>query len=743
MAGDGLRQRLRRAAAIGGAAIIASALGASSAGAHASLLETSPPPGARLADPPSQIALLYTEPLNARLTTAQLTEVGGEQVPASTRVAGSRRLQVIPRRQLPQGAYRLTWRSVSTIDGHIREGSVGFGVGTSAGAAVDVEASPLGGMGTARVVARWLFYAALFVFAGGVFNAVMLGRGRRLGAWLMPEGPGDDQSWTMAERATARIVLAGWLAAAGSVGVVVIETFDAAGAGWGGVRDFLLAGSSGAARVVLVAAMFVAAAMARRSATAAAVVVAVALVAIAQGGHAAGAPPAGVAVLTDWVHLVAAAIWIGGLSHIAWTWLPTLRIGPPELRRDVLRSVFARFGRIALPAFLVVALTGSVNALLQLGAPDEIWKSGYGRVLLAKIVLVAAIALLSYLHAVRLRLRLLAGVPHDVLHLSRERSHRRLLAAEIPTAVAVLALAALLVGFPVPPRESRLAAARSAVRTCEPCPFARPRPGELSVSSPAGRLTAAVWMTRRPGELTGTLRIIDGKRRPTSARARVTGARSQRACGVGCWRFSVPDAAPVLGVTVDDGGDRREVRLPARWSPEDETRARRILARAQRTMRDLESFRQVETVVSAARAGTRGRVEFRFRSPDRMAYRARGSESVIIGARTWIRPTAAVGWQALDPADEELRVRDGFRWTVFASTARLLSVRDAEGRRLAELALVDWGYPVWYRVVVDLDTDRVVRQSLVTPENRIEDRYFAYDRPVRIVAPRAAPPNRP
>ena len=737
-----LRRHVRRPVAVAAAVVIASGAGASSAGAHATLLETSPAPGARLADPPSRISLLYTEPLNERLTTVRLTEVGGEPVPVSTRVTGSRRLQVIPRAELPQGAYRLTWRSVSTIDGHIREGSVGFGVGTSAGAAVDIEASPLGGIGTARVVARWLFYAALFVFAGGVFNAVLLGRGRPLGAWLLPDGL-DDRTSQVAERATARIVLVGWLAAAGAAAVVAVETLDAAGAGWGGVRDFLLSGSSGTARLVLVAAMLVAAAVARRSTTAAALAVAVALVAIAQGGHAAGASPAGLAVLTDWVHLVAAALWIGGLSLIAWTWLPTLRTGPAELRRDVLRSVFARFGRIALPAFLVVALTGSVNALLQLGAPDEIWNSGYGRVLLAKIVLVATVALLSYLHAVRLRPRLLAEASDDAPQSRRERSHRRLLTAEIPTAVTVVALAALLVGFPVPPRESRLAEARSAVPTCDPCPFARPRPGELSVAAPVGRLTAAVWMTRSPGELTGTLRIIDGKRRPAAARARVTGARSQRACGVGCWRFSVPHAGAILGVSVDDEGQRRALGLPARWSPEDDTRARRILARAQRAMRDLESFRQVETVVSAAGAGSRGRVEFRFRSPDRMAYRARGGESVVIGARTWIRPSSAAGWQVLDPAEEEFRVRDGFRWTVFASTARLLSVRDAGGRRLAELALVDWGYPVWYRVTIDLATGRVVRQSLVTPENRIDDRYFAYDRPLRIKAPRAASANRP
>ena len=205
----------------------------------------------------------------------------------------------------------------------------------------------------------------------------------------------------------------------------------------------------------------------------------------------------------------------------------------------------------------------------------------------------------------------------------------------------------------------------------------------------------------------------------------------------------MPQADATLAVAVDAQGQRRELRLPSQWSPEGDARARRILARAQSAMRRLATLRQIETVTSAASAGSRGRVEFRFRSPDRMAYRARGSESIVIGPRTWIRPKGLAEWQALVPGDEEFRVRDAFRWSVFASTARLLSVRRAGGRRVAELALVDWGYPVWYRVTIDLATGRVVRQSLVTPENRIEDRYFAYNRPLRVVAPWAATAKRP
>ncbi len=469
------------AAILGGSGIVAPEVRA-----HASLLETTPAPGAQLADPPATIALVYTEPLNERLTGIRLVEVGGGRVPATARVTTARRLELRPRSRLRQGAYRLEWRSVSTIDGHIREGSVGFGVGTAAvGGAVELQQGPLAGLGPVRAAVRWLFYAALFVFAGGLFNALLLAPGRPVGAWLIPHDPRDGlgaaglDTRVLADRATRRTVRAGWIAAAGAVAVVAVETLDAAGAGWSSARDFLLSGNAGASRLILVAALVGAAATAGRHPPAAGVLAGVALVAISQGGHAAGVELAAVAVVTDWVHLLAAAVWIGGIAQVTWTWLPSLRAGGREVRRTILQGVLARFGRVALPAFLAVALTGLVNALLQLGALEELWRSGYGRLLAAKIVLVAIVAGLSYLHAFRLRPHLLTERPGVEPDAGVERAHRRLLASEAPAGMAILAVAALLVGFPVPPRELREAEARAAVRACDPCPFARPQPGEF------------------------------------------------------------------------------------------------------------------------------------------------------------------------------------------------------------------------------------------------------------------------
>src|SRR5207244_5369840 len=99
--------------------------------------------------------------------------------------------------------------------------------------------------------------------------------------------------------------------------------------------------------------------------------------------------------------------------------LPRVKRLSATVRRAVMRAVLARFGRVALPAFVVVVASGLANALIELGHPAALWQTGYGRVLAVKIAFVGLIALASYNHALRLRPRLLAANPHPDARLER------------------------------------------------------------------------------------------------------------------------------------------------------------------------------------------------------------------------------------------------------------------------------------------------------------------------------------
>lgn len=717
----------------------------SSAAGHSSFLESAPRPGARVINAPGQVVLVYTEPLNKRLTTVRLIDARSRKpVAGASRVTAGRRLAFRPQQRLRDGAYRLDWRSVSTIDGHIREGSIGFGVGTAAlGPAVELQQNPMAGVGPARALLRWGLYLSLFFFAGGVLNTMLLDRRGSPGAWLAPVGRfglskagGDPEQ--VAARAWNRTRHAGRVAAATALLATLVDAADAADAlSVSRMVDFLLTGTAGYGRLLTLGALLAAVVLVGRRVAVAAVFVAIALLGIALSGHASAADARTVAVPMAWVHLLAGAVWVGGIAQLAWAWLPALRTGSRELRQAVMETVLSRFGRVALAAFLVVATTGLLNAVIELGALSALWGTAYGRVLALKIGLVAVAALLSYLHAIRLRPYLLRARPGANPDIRAERAHRRALGFEVPVGAVILVFAALLTAFPVPPREVRavLAAATPAVAACNPCPLPKPAADELAIAVPAGTLTVAAWI-RRDGEgLEAVVRILDRKRRLVDQPVTVEGARRLVACGRGCWRAPLPGRPRTIAVRVGGIGRAQRVELPARWSSGSADRARQILGRVQRRMRALDSYRQTETVSSAVSGATPATTQNSFLAPDRTRYTGRTVTGVIIGPRTWIRGDPTLGWQEGVPAEVSFKVRDGFRWTVFAETVRLLDITEQRGRRVAHLALLDWGYPVWYRLTVDLDREKVVEATLTTPENRIRDQYFDFDAPVRIDPP--------
>ena len=98
-----------------------------------------------------------------------------------------------------------------------------------------------------------------------------------------------------------------------------------------------------------------------------------------------------VSAAVDWTHAVGASAWTGGLIGLA---LVVFRRKPdwPPASLGVLAP---RFSRLAGVCLLVVVLTGSYNAWAQLGALSRLWTTAYGRVLIVKLLAVAALVWLG------------------------------------------------------------------------------------------------------------------------------------------------------------------------------------------------------------------------------------------------------------------------------------------------------------------------------------------------------------
>lgn len=709
------------------AALLGFALTPAAAFGHAAFLDSEPAPAERLEASPRQISIEFSEPLIAKLTRASLIAVGtGDRVPASVAMTAERRLVVRPRVQLARGAYRIDWHTVSPKDGHALEGSMGFGVRTAAAGGQSLVQSPLERGGWLRVVFRALFYAGLIFFAGGVLNAALLAPRSGVSGWLLPAADPEAE-----DRLTARTLDAGWLAVSAGIATLVADALKAGGASPRTLDEFLFSSMAGVERLATILAVLAAVLLCGRRPRAAAAALVASLAGVALAGHANSAEARTAALLSDWVHLVAGGIWLGGVAQIAFAWWrpPIARDGRSPVIRDVLPS----FGRVALPAFLVVVTTGFVNALLELGAPADLWATAYGRVLAVKIGLVGLVAAASYVHALRLRPRLLRA---DATGERLERRHWGLIRAEpIPGALAVAA-AALLVAFPLPPRQLGATQDAQADRAsaCDPCPQRPAAPDELAVAEQAGTDIVATWVRGTPGGMVGEVRVLDRRGRPSPVAARVA-AVEQQACGRGCWAIRTRRRLDTLVVDVAGGGRTFRARLPIRWDAAANRRATRVLVAAERTMRRLRSVRQIETVTSGP--GTFARTSYRLQAPDRMAFVTdRGVRTVIIGDRDWFR-TAGTPWErSPERRPAPFRTRTWFRWTPFSDTARLLRERTEDGRRVAELALFDSGTPAWYRLTIDRATRRVLRARMIAGGHFMSQRFAAFDAPVRIRPPR-------
>jgi copper transport protein len=733
---------MRRAIASAVAALLLCLVAAPSALAHSAFLGSTPEPGTRLADSPRLVSLVFTERLSDRLSKATLVRVSDGRVAAGVRstVSGTRLVLELVK-PLERGAYRVQWHTVSTEDGHALEGSFSFGVGAAAvGSEHDVVQSPLARDGWLRVLARGVMYATLLLFAGALMLDVLLSR--RGGSWLVPDAliaAAPTLDTDRVQRRHRRLVVdVGLLAVAAAAASAVADAEDAAG-GFSvrGASDFLLFNVSGLSRVYTVGLLVLAAMLAALRLRAAAVASLGAMGAVALSGHANAASPRGLAVANDWVHLSATALWLGGIAVIVIVWGPLLRRSAQGDRLAVARHVLPRFGRVALPAFLVVVATGLVSAVIQLGEVRALWETDYGRVLMVKVDLVAFIAAASYRHALRLRPRLLSA--NRRANSGLDRRHWRLLRAEPVLGVGVVAAVALLVAFPLPPRQLGDADAAGAgappAAACSPCPLPSPRQDELAVADQGGSDVVAAWVRRAGDALLGTVRLYGLDDRPVSDRLVVLGAR-QTSCGPGCARFAHRGPVPaVVKVRVLQKGRSYLARLPVRWRAGEQVRARRLVERAQSVMRALASVRQSERASSVP--GLYALTNYRLEAPDRMAYRTNGgAQSVVVGVRQWTRGQPDAPWQRSEfGGGLPFRTRSWFTWTTYARNAYVLGERREGRRRVAVVALMDPGTPAWWRLVIDLDTHRVLRDRLVTYGHFMTQRFWQFNRPLRIQPP--------
>lgn len=716
-------------------------LAAAGASAHAELAAATPVPGSRLSAAPGRLTLSFTEPLDRRLTTLRvLATHGRRRLQADLRFIGQRTVVARLRPRVTAGSYMVEWHSVSALDGHAADGSFGFGVRTRR--AVPTTTGAGSSESVLELSLRTLWYVALFYFAGGLLCGLLLSTPeKRIPAgWLFPTAA-DAHSAAAAWRRTRA---AGWAAVGGAALLALLDTRSAGGLNWRSVDSYLLSTAPGLARVTVVAALLLAAATAGRARSLAAAGALAALAGLAVGGHADAVSPRIPAIAADWLHLVAAVVWAGGIAQLGAAWLPGVLRLPGPARRAVMREVLGRFGRIALPAFALVVTAGTADALIELGAVQRLWSTGYGVALLAKTAGVTALALLSYLHALRLRPRLLRAAVGATPAV--ERRHWRLFGAQPAVVPAVLAGGAALAVVPLPasgaagPALAASPAPATAPATARRTPLLEPPANsQLAVAEEAGPWIAAAWVERAGGDWAGTVRLLSSAVRPVPARVSILSAGTTP-CGVGCLRFRVPAARSSLVLRANLGRRSATGSIPISWQPSGDRTAQRILSAAATATQSLRSLRIAERL-STGTGDTAALTAYRIsgRHDYEISYRSAGfGETIGIGPRTWVLQPGGF-WQ--EQTGPPLDTGELMPWLAHRRAIRLLDIAHVGARCIADIALADIRpsgiqIPFWFRLRIDLGAMRVLAMRMIAPAHFMDQRYFAFDRPERVLPPR-------
>ena len=394
------------------------------ASAHAGPRLTDPIEGATLGDTPAVVRLSFSERPEPSLSQIRVLDTGGAayQVGSTDVVPGDPLALSVRVKPLGRGVYVVSWRIVSAVDGHVTAGAYAFGVQTSpigafAASTTYPSASRL------ELIARWTFMAGLVTLLGAL-SAAMLGFGGTRDLTLAAGG------WVLAIVGVSLLTEAQRRAAGASFSVFL-------GASLGRTFVWRTAGI-GAAGIAIIAAHYGgrwAQRTLQRIGLAIALLATLAAIAIhVAAGHAAatGRGFSAAAIAGQWSHIGAAGLWVGGLAAL----LLGVRGAPSDRKAEAVR----RFSSIAAVSLVLVAATGLARTISALTSWSDMISTAYGRVVLAKVVLMLAIAAFG---AVNRRW----SVPAAATNL---RPLRRTASGELTLMTLALAAAALLATLPPP-----------------------------------------------------------------------------------------------------------------------------------------------------------------------------------------------------------------------------------------------------------------------------------------------------
>ncbi|MFD9330002.1 copper resistance CopC/CopD family protein [Streptomyces sp. NPDC060065] len=346
--------------------------GVGGASAHAALTGTDPQDGSVVKEAPTQITLTFTEsvgllddsfrvitPENRRVHTGKSAHVGDRANTASVSLPDG----------MGTGTFTVAWRVVSA-DSHPVSGAFTFSIGkpSATAAALPTASAEATVAGNLYDITRYVAYGGLAVLIGAAVFVLACGFPGSVHRLLLAGW------WTLLVSTLALLLLRGPYERGSGLSAAIDPAV---------LRETLTSrpGIALVARLVLLGAVAfypVRARERRRVVGALGGLLALGLaVTWAAAEHASAGIQVPVAMVSSVLHLLAMAVWLGGLTALL-----TALYRPAEL---VPAAVVTRFSRLALTSVAVLAVTGVYQSWRGLGSWDALTSTSYGRILVVKL----------------------------------------------------------------------------------------------------------------------------------------------------------------------------------------------------------------------------------------------------------------------------------------------------------------------------------------------------------------------
>ncbi len=400
--------------------------GRSNIALHTELISSNPVDGDSLTTSPPEVRLVFSGPVEPALSLIRLVTADGTQLEFDPGSEDEGRILVARLPGLANGNYTIEWSTVSA-DGHKVEGRLTFAVAreevsidtpTAAGIAPRKETSPPSSNGSAVGIGllNGVALGVLLALAGLLTHMTLLGahdpgRTRRVAGVLVLVAPlllfAHAVAWVQS------------IAPLGKIDTTTITATLGTTAGRILALRLALAIVAGVALVVL-----------RQTVLAAGL----AIVAVAIGGalgHAVEFYPV-VSIPIKAIHLIAIALWLGGLITLA----------ACGLQVTGFQHAAHQTSRLALWAVAAIVVTGFAQSVLIAGSPINLLGTRYGALLTAKTVGLIGLVLFGALN----RNRLLPRLDLD----SKPGPLTRSVAWETVLMILILIVAGVLAATPPP-----------------------------------------------------------------------------------------------------------------------------------------------------------------------------------------------------------------------------------------------------------------------------------------------------